>query len=1127
MYKVLNNLDITMKKKENEMVIVGIGASAGGLEALQVFVKNLPDNTPMAYLVAQHLSPTYKSLMVDLIAKDTKHEVLEATHGLLIKPDTIYICPPNKNITVQNNLIVLRAPETGLYGPKPSVDILFESIAQEKEIQSIGIILSGTGSDGSRGVRAIKAEGGVVIVQNPTTAKYDGMPNSAINTGNIDLILHAEEMGEELIQLLNYSSGKRIIQEQTDKFTNLYTNILNKLKDVKGVDFNHYKPSTIQRRIERRMAARKITNLTDYHNSLIQSNDEIEALFKDILIGVTSFFRDAESFEVLEQELRKYIEKKEEKIIRIWAPGCSTGEEAYSLAITLSSILGVNIAQYQIQIFATDIDEEALYFARKGQYPESALVGVAKTLRNKYFLTKSEHYEIIKPIREMVIFSRHDIIKDPAFLKLDLVVCRNLLIYFSQDLQKKLFPMFHYALNNDALLFLGKSESVGHFQNYFKTVDKKWKLFKANNLGRKEPPQTAKSFEKNDLINSAKIINHTKKATILDSMIEYVNKHIIPMCIVINDNMDIVFVKGKNPYLLRPDGEQTQNIFRNVIPTLSIELRATIHNSMKEKAVVKSTFQKVILLDEVIRYVRLTVMPMDHNTETSLSMICFQEESGENFKSFELGDPSSDNDKTKELEFELLRTKEHLQTVIEELETSNEEMQSLNEELQSSNEELQSTNEELETTNEELQSTNEELQTAYTELRTMYDDKEEHAKQLSVITSDYEISNNRLNTALSAINMGIYDYHNPIKKDDYWSEIWAEIFGYNLGELPYDKSNMMDWLNERIHPDDIEMIKTQREDYISGKIDHYKTHLRVKHKKGHWVWIENFAIAVQRDANLKVMRTIGTTRDITERVERIDELNDLTTKLLDAQKIASLGTWEWNMDSGDIWWSKETYSIFGIDEQEKITYDLFLTKIDEEDIDKIQNSIQDAINKKAKYDIRHKIIHPKDGEVFVREIGTVIYNEKNQATKMFGTIQNITEEVISKRDLEESAKILKIATQSANIGLWELESATGTVSMDERTYQIFGLEKDTDVTFEIWSKLIHPDDFENVKKEIDDSIKHRKNYNLVFRIIHPDGKIYTIQGTGTPIFNHKNEFEKIIGSSIDLTKHLIDNLCKV
>jgi two-component system, chemotaxis family, CheB/CheR fusion protein len=1110
-----------MKKNNESMVIVGIGASAGGLEALQTFVKHLPDNTNMAYIVAQHLSPTYKSLMVDLILKDTDHQVFEASNGLAIKADCIYICPPNKNIIIQNNLIVLREPTSGLYGPKPSVDILFESIAEEKGHKSIGIILSGTGSDGSRGVRAIKAEGGFVIIQDPTTAKYDGMPNSAINTGNIDLVLHAEQMGEELIDLLNYT-GKSIIQDKTNQFTNLYRNILNKLKEAKGVDFNTYKPSTIQRRIERRMAALKITNLTDYHNFLVHNVEETSALFKDILIGVTSFFRDTESFEILETELRKYIEKKEEKVIRFWAPGCSTGEEAYSLAITLSLILGSDIGKYKIQIFATDIDEAALYFARKGMYPESALAKLDKKFRNKYFLTKTDHYEIIKPIREMVIFSRHDITKDPAFLKLDLVVCRNLLIYFSQDLQKKLFPMFHYALNDHGLLFLGKSESVGNFQTYFQTIDKKWKLFKANYLGRKEPPQNNQTFDKIESLNLTKVIEHSKKPTIQDRMSEYIVKNILPMCVIINNNMDIVFIKGKNPYLIRPDGEQTQNIFRNVIPTLSIELRAVIHNSIKEQTIAKSNFQKVILIDEVLRYVRIAVMPMNDDPESSLMLIYFQEESSENFKSFEISENKSDNQRTKELEYELARTKEHLQTVIEELETSNEEMQSLNEELQSSNEELQSTNEELETTNEELQSTNEELQTAYTEVRAMYDEKEEHAKQLAVITSDYEISNNRLESALSGINMGIYDYHIPIKKDDYWSDIWADLYGYKIGELPYDKSNMIDWIDERIHPDDLEMVRENRKMFNNGDIAESRLQVRIKHKKGYWIWIETFARAIQRDAKNNIIRIIGTSRDITERIENINKLSVLAQKLQKSYKIASMGSWEWNIEEDSLWWSSEVYEIFGLKET-SITYELFLNMIHNDDKEYVEKSVTQALNKKSDYNITHRINHPTKGVLYVREIASIVFNKENIPVKMIGIIQNVTEDINEKKKLEESEKTLKLATASAGIGIWEIESINGIIYWDERSYEIFGLDKNIKITQDVFNKIIHPDDLDEVKQEMHDAITNKKIYNLVFRIIKSSGEIITIQGTAVPVLNN-GKFEKLVGTNIDLTSRLT---CKI
>jgi len=1238
-----------MKKHEKEVVVVGVGASAGGLEALQAFVKNLPFNTNLAYIVAQHLSPTYKSLMVALLTKDTEHQVAEAKNGLVIKPDTIYICPPNKNITIQKNLIVLSEIKQGLYGPKPSVDLFFESIAEEKKDKGIGIILSGTGSDGTRGVRAINAEGGFIVAQDPKTAKYDGMPNSAVNTGKVDLILKAEDIGPELLEILSYPR-KPVVQGALDKSTSIYTNILTKLKEIKGIDFNEYKPSTIQRRIERRMTAMKTANLEDYYAFLAQNVEEVEALFQDILIGVTSFFRDSEAFDELKINLQNYLKQKEDNTIRIWAPGSSTGEEAYSIGIVLSDILGSDIGKYKIQIFATDIDEEALHLARKGIYPESALVEMDKKLRNKYFLVKTEHYEVIKPIREMIIFSRHDINKDPGFLRLDLIVCRNLLIYFSQELQKRLFPMFHYSLHDHGLIFLGKSESVGHYQTYFKTVDKKWKIYQAKYLGRKEPPQTIQLSERNDMLSASRIVHQAKKPSIQDNLSEYINKYILPMCIVINDSMDIVFVKGKNPYLIRPDGEQTQNIFRNVQPALSIELRSAIHNSIKDKNVFKSNFQKIILFGEVIRYVRIVVMPMDTDPNNNgMSLICFQEETGENFKSFDVNTINDENERTKEIELELARTKEHLQTVIEELETSNEEMQSLNEELQSSNEELQSSNEELETTNEELQSTNEELQTAYTEMRAMYEEKEEHANQLASITEEFEKSNNRLNAALDGIKMGIYDHHIPIQKQDYWNDIWAEVFGYRMGELPSDKTNMYGWIEERIHPNDKNLINELRESFIRGECQQYNVKCRMRHKKGHWIWIDNFAIPVESNEDGQVTRIIGTIRDISADIETNRELKNIAEKLKNAQKIASLGNWEWDIQEKQLLWSDEVYEIFGqTDQSFGKTYEEFIQLVYEEDRGYVKQSVDLALQKKSAYDIHHRINHPNKGILYVREIGSVVYDENNNATKMIGIVQDetqqkileyeiiranrsldlsqsvskigswdwnvrddqlwwseqmkclfgyeqdalfeasydsfinkvhaddrefvrqqvelafnnkksyncnyrvipnpkktiiinsvgkvyfddtdnpirmvgiaqdVTEKINAQLILKENQERLKLATHSAKIGLWELMSATGVAYWDERSYEIFGIQPGTKVTYEIWHKLLHPDDAEKVHKEITAAIAEKRFYNVVFRIIRPDGQIYHIQGTGNPIFEG-DEFIKIVGTNIDLTKHL-------
>lgn len=1110
-----------MSKKD--ITIIGIGASAGGLEALQVFIANLPPKSNMAYIIAQHLSPTYKSLMVELLAKGTDLKVCEATNAEVVEENTIYVCPPDENIFLDGNTILLSKPKINWHGAKPSVDLFFESLAESKQDKSIGIILSGTGSDGSRGMRAIKAAAGFTIVQEPKSAKYDGMPNSAILTGTIDLILQPEDIGRELQEMLNYA-GQIVLKKSASASTNIYKNILSKLREIKGVDFNHYKPSTIERRIERRMIALKIIKINDYYSYIVQNIDEVELLFKDILIGVTTFFRDGDSFHILKNHISEYLKEKEDNNIRIWAPGCSTGEEAYSLAIILSEILGADIGRYKIQIFATDVNEDSLYFARKGIYPESALLALDKKIQSRYFNIKNEHFEVNKSVRSMVIFSKHNILKDPAFLRLDLVVCRNLLIYFSQELQKKLFPEFHYALNDGALLFLGKSESVGHFQSYFKTIDKKWKIYRTNFIGTKEPLHTINTYEKNDLINSAKIISEIKKPTIYDILLDHLNEFIIPMCVVINENMDIVYVKGHNPYLIRPNGEQTQNIFKNINPTLSIELRASIHESSKNDSVFKSNFQKVTLLDEVVRYVRIAVVPISKKQMDRLHIIYFQEEDNENFKYFTNNDCNDDNPNNVKLEEELKKTKEYLQTVIEELETSNEEMQSLNEELQSSNEELQSSNEELETTNEELQSTNEELQTAYTELRSIYEEREISAKELIEINKRYEQINKRLEAALECAELGIFDHHIPIRKNDTWDEKWANIFGCTIGELPYDKSNMPEWINNHIHKEDKEYFNENYNDFISGKVQEHKVRFRIKHKTNGLRWVEHFAIAHTRDYAGKVLHSIGTLKDITEEVSEHKNLEVAVEKLNNAQKIASLGNWEWDIQTNNLYWSDEIYRIFGQDKKSfELSYDMFLNLIYEDDKEYVKFSINEAFNTNNKYDIVHRIIHPDNGIIHVREIGSLILNSDNLPVKMVGTVQDITKLIENKQALIHSEEKLLLATQSASIGLWERRASTGNVYWDENSYKIFGVDKNTEITEDLWTKLVNPDDIKMMKEEFKLAISQKRPYSCIFRVTKPNNEKIIVQGIGSPMYKEDGSFDLIIGSNIDVTNHILRN----
>lgn len=703
-----------------ELNIVAIGASAGGLEALQDFLSHLPEIKNVAIIVAQHLSPTHKSMLVQLLSRETQLEVIEAENGSTLQPDKIYITPPDKEISISAGKIVLKKPQSNI-GPRPSINVLFESLAEDAAHQVVGIILSGTGSDGASGVRILKKNGGLIIAQEPTTAKYDGMPLAAIETGEVDLVLPPEKMGEEILEHFLNPDRIRIKQGGTDDENNSLEKIINILSKRTGTDFSNYKSATIIRRLEKRLAFLKIKSFDAYLKLLAESPKEQDDMFNMILIGVTTFFRDTEAFEALENNLHKIINAKINKdSIRIWVPGCYTGEEAYSIAILLHRILKDRILQYNIQIFATDIDENAIVAARKGIYSSSSLEKVPQAIIDTYFIRNENQYELVKSIRSMVLFSRHDITSNPPFLKLDLISCRNLLIYFGAGLQQQIIPIFHYALLQDGYLFLGKSETVGQYSDLFATIDGKNKIFQRKRGGNLRtikfssfkaqkhilPQQTGKQVKK-DLS-----ISELVKETIFNT---YEHPYV-----VINEGFDILEVNGElRLFMSLAQGAIETNLLKMINSELKIEVRSVITKAIKGRETVRSSIKKFHLFENDY-YVRITAKPLIFSELVDeMFIVIFEQLDLEEFvtKGIVANEHELVDVRLKELEIELATAKEHMQTYTEELETSNEELQSLNEELQSTNEELQSSNEELETSNEELQSTNEEIQITYSELK--------------------------------------------------------------------------------------------------------------------------------------------------------------------------------------------------------------------------------------------------------------------------------------------------------------------------------------------------------------------------------------------------------------------------
>ncbi len=729
--------------------IVGIGASAGGLAAFEAFFSGMPADTDpgMAFVLVQHLDPDHKSILTELIRRYTRMQVFEVEDGIKVMPNCAYIIPPNCDMAFLNGALQLMEPAVPR-GQRLPIDFFFRSLAQDQRERAICVVLSGTGSDGTLGVRAIKAEGGMVMAQSPASTEYDGMPRSAIATGLVDFELVPSAMPARIIAYVSHAFGSasRFIVVPGLKPENALNKIFILLRVQTGHDFSHYKPNTIHRRIERRMAVNQIDSMDNYVKYLHQTPGEVDALFRDLLIGVTNFFRDPEAFAALEEQVipKLFVEKSSGSLIRVWSTGCSTGEEVYSIAILLQERLDVLKQGYKVQVFATDIDRHAIDVARAGRYPASIAEDISPARLAKFFSPEPDSsggrvggFRINKSIRDMLVFSEQDLIKDPPFSRLDLIICRNLLIYLDGDLQKKLIPLFHYSLNPGGMLFLGSSETVGEFSELFDTLDRKFRLYRrkddSQSLQRIAP---AYFFPPTPAVDMAlpRISGKAEsraKLPLRELTEQSLLQQIAPAAALVDAHGDILYLHGRSGRYLEPTAGEAgvNNIIRMAREGLRDALTAALQNAASTKEIVRNPGLRVKTNGDFTS-VNLTIRPLKPNspmtTEVPLYLVILEDAPFSPANIDPLPGtkvpPTETDAQIAILQQELRAKEEYLQASNEELETSNEELKSANEEMQSINEELQSTNEELETSKEELQSVNEELATVNTELQTKITD---------------------------------------------------------------------------------------------------------------------------------------------------------------------------------------------------------------------------------------------------------------------------------------------------------------------------------------------------------------------------------------------------------------------
>ena len=712
--------------------IVGIGASAGGFEAVMELLRMLPANTGMAYAIFQHLDPKYPSKLRELISKATGMPVVEIRDRMHIEPDHVYILPPNHDVILTDrsfNLVKYPRAER-LHMP---IDHFFHSLAQVERNCAIGVVLSGTGSDGTAGLTAIKAAGGLTFAQAEASAKYFGMPRSAIASGCVDAVLTLPQLAKELVRiskhpLVKYRGAKTLHADAFPEQGDAYSKIFFLLRQHSGVDFSRYKQSTLQRRITRRMVLHRLEQLDQYVRFLRKNPVELDELFYDLLINVTGFFRDKQAFAALKKKVYPHLIKQKSEHgsdIRIWVPGCATGEEAYSIAICLVEELQKARSNSRAQIFGTDLSETAINKARAGLYPESIKKDVSPERLRRFFTKVSDGYQINRMIRDMCTFARQNICEDPPFSRLDMVSCRNLLIYLGPSLQKKALPIFHYALNSEGFLMLGTSESIGQFADLFTLLDKKYKIYQK----KVSPFRHEMAFGRQRITEKTEISKAAGSPQIDpggDTDIQKIADRIIlnnyaPGCVVIDRTMQVLEFRGQTaPFIEHAPGAASLNILHMVRAGLMVDLRAAIHKALKLKEAVHKESGFIRVRGEV-QEVNIDVIPFrTRPSRERYLLVLFQalpvsKHLADGAASGKSAKPSHPGE-VERLRVELTSTKESLQAIVEEQEASNEELKSANEEVESANEELQSTNEELETAKEELQSTNEELTTLNEEL---------------------------------------------------------------------------------------------------------------------------------------------------------------------------------------------------------------------------------------------------------------------------------------------------------------------------------------------------------------------------------------------------------------------------
>lgn len=1061
-------------------LVVGVGASAGGLEALRSILIAIPEKTPLSFIILMHVDPTANEVLPDVLSTHARLPISEAASGKPIEPGHIYVVPGHNKVSIKNGIFELSAIE------KPEerralIDFFLHSLAKDQGERAVGIILSGTGSDGALGMKSISKAGGMALVQAPSTAKYDEMPQSAIDTAAVDHVLMPEALAEELLAYAEHmkrSGEKESFEAMLSAIDEMLPEICEILLNVTGHNFRHYKISTLSRRVQRRIQVLRMHSAREYLEFLKSSEEEANQLFNDLLIGVTAFFRDPEAFDSLANDIlpRLFKNRRSEDTIRIWVPGCATGEEAYTIAMLLKEHLSELQNPPEVQIFATDIDEQALATARQGAYPQSVAEEVHPDRLKRFFIKKGQHYHINKDIRQMVLFSMHNLINDPPFSKLDMISCRNLLIYLGSHLQKKLIPLFHYALKPGGYLFLGPSENLSSHRELFRPLTAKHRISQ-----RLPTAVQASSFMggRNASATPAKppnVASITETDTYL-LMQRIVLDEFAPKSVVVDQDGQIICASGNlEKYLTVSTGAFHNSITRLAREGLRVGIRATLSEAVEKRRMVVHE-DLSMRTKEGVQRIRIIVQPMPHlGDDSGLYLIVFQD-MGMLMREESDRLPPSEEAATiiEHLERELLSTREDLERTVQDLEAANEEMKSSNEELLSMNEELQSANEELETSKEEVQNANDTLSRvnndlenllASTKMATLFLDNEQHVRRVTPAVSEI-------------YNLLPSDMGRPLSH-----------FTHKAKEMPPLPS-----LN------DIKSVKKPIEDEI--ELDN-----------GNW-YIRRVLPYRTQEGKTEGMVVLFT--EITERKRSEIALLKSEQRLRLAMQAADLGDWKWSPETDVIEVSPRAAEIYGVSTDKKLTRTHMRdTLLHEEDQHIARNALEKSIKNKSDYYAEYRLKKPADNPRWVQAMGRSEYDESGKLVGMLGIVRDITERKTAEERLKSSEQMYRAIGESIDYGVWVCDPAGKNIYASESFLKLVGITQEECSEFG-WGNVLDPKAAKDTLKAWKECVKAGAVWNREHLFKGVDGKLHPVLARGIPVRNDKGEITCWAGINLDIS----------